>query len=87
MPIPSDNEVRLAVYRHFVDNGRAPSSADLAQSLQTGASEIRRSFERLSDAHILVLDPDTRELRMAMPFSAVPTGYRVMRGQESWWAN
>ncbi len=34
-----------------------------------------------------MLDPATRELWMAMPFSATPTQFRVTAGERAWWAN
>jgi hypothetical protein len=84
---PTDNDVRLAVYRHFVAEGSAPSSAEIAETLGTGVALIRRSFEYLAQGRILVLEQDSREIRMAMPFSAVRTAYRVTHGERSWWAN
>ena len=44
-------------------------------------------WERLHDAHALVLDAETREIRMANPFSAVPTPFRVHAGGRWWFAN
>lgn len=37
--------------------------------------------------HVLVLDRWTREIRMAMPFSTVPTAFRTEIGDRTWWAN
>jgi hypothetical protein len=45
------------------------------------------SLERLGAAHVLVLHPTTRGLWMAMPFSAVPTCFRVRALGRDWWAN
>ena len=42
---------------------------------------------RLHDAHALVLNPATAEIRMANPFSAVPTAYRVQADGRWWYAN
>jgi Alkylmercury lyase len=42
-------------------------------------------WRRLHDAHALVLDGD--EIRMANPFSAVPTPYRVQAAGRGWYAN
>jgi alkylmercury lyase-like protein len=41
----------------------------------------------LHDAHALVLNPATDEIRMANPFSAVPTAYRVHANGRWWYAN
>ena len=38
----------------------------------------------LHEAHALVLDADAAAIRMANPFSAIPTPYRVL-AQERWW--
>ena len=43
---------------------------------------------QLSDlAHALVLDADSGEIRMANPFSAVPTPFRVRTADRQWYAN
>jgi len=40
-------------------------------------SEVLASFRRLADAHMLVLQPESGEILMAGPYSAVPTPFRV----------
>jgi hypothetical protein len=47
---------------------------------------VRDAWRRLHDAHALVLDGDGA-IRMANPFSAVPTPYRVEAAGRSWYAN
>ena len=42
---------------------------------------------RLHERRLVVLEPDRPEIRMAIPFSAVPTPYRVEAGGRSWFAN
>jgi hypothetical protein len=82
-----DRRVRLSVYRHFVRHSLAPTARDVGDELGTSPAAIADSFERLAAAHILVLDPATRALWMAMPFSAVPTAFRVRASGGEWWAN
>jgi hypothetical protein len=48
---------------------------------------VGASLDRLDASRVLVLHPTTRQLWMAMPFSAVPTDYRVISGDRAWWAN
>jgi hypothetical protein len=74
-----DLELRNRVYRRFVQLGRAPTMAEL------GTNEA--ALRRLHDAHMIVLEPDRSEIRMANPFSAVPTPYRVEAAGRSWFAN
>jgi Alkylmercury lyase len=80
-----DLRVRNHVYRRFVDLGRAPTVAALRDELPD--VDVAAALLRLHDAHALVLDANTRELRMANPFSAVPTPHRVEAGGRSWYAN
>ena len=62
--------------------GRAPAAAELGTE-----AEVRAGWRLLHDAHALVLNPDTDELRMANPFSAVPTAYRVRAAGRWWYGN
>jgi len=48
---------------------------------------VRAGWRELHDAHALVRKPATDEIRMANPFSAVPTAYRVEAGGRWWYAN
>ncbi len=48
---------------------------------------MREGWRRLHEAHALVLNPATAEIRMANPFSAVPTAYRVRADGRWWYAN
>jgi len=36
---------------------------------------------------MLYLEPGTSAIRMAFPFSAIPTQFKVKDGQKEWWAN
>jgi hypothetical protein len=73
-----DLQLRNRVYRSFVELGRAPTRAELGDD---------EGLRRLHDAHALVLDAESGEIRMANPFSAVPTPYRVEASGRSWYAN
>ena len=79
----SDIALRNRTYRHFVDTGCPPTAGDLGLP----QAEVDAGWRRLHDAHALVLDPATAEIRMLNPFSAVPTAYRVRAGGRSWYAN
>ena len=82
-----DREVRLSVYRHFVRTGQAPSLRETSADVGSSGTDVAASLDRLDASHVLVLHPTTRELWMAMPFSAVPTDFRVTSGDRAWWAN
>jgi Alkylmercury lyase len=82
-----DREVRLSVYRHVVRTGQAPALRDTSADVGVNPAAISGSLERLDASHNLVLHPTTRRLWMAMPFSAIPTHFRVTSGERAWWAN
>jgi Alkylmercury lyase len=77
-------EIRNHVYRRFVELGRAPTLAELTEEL---GDEVEPALRRLHDDHALVLEPDRTEIRMANPFSAVPTPHRVEAAGRSWFGN
>ena len=82
-----DLELRNASYGLFVELGRAPSAAEAAERTGAAEDEVRGGWLRLHDAHALVLDAATDEIRMVNPFSAVPTSYRVDADDRRWYAN
>ena len=80
-------DLRNATYSMFVELGRAPTTADVGNRLRLDRTEVVAGWRRLHDSHALVLNQHTDEIRMANPFSAVPTAYRVSAGGRSWYAN
>jgi hypothetical protein len=82
-----DPELRHRVYSALARGDKAPGASSRATTLGCGVSEVREGLERLHAAHALVLDGVTREVRMALPFSNVPTAYRVESGALSWDVN
>jgi len=82
----ADIEVRNATYRRFVELGRAPTAGEIAEATGATAEDVAAAWHRLHDAHALVLN-EHGEIRMANPFSAVPTAFRVEAGGRSWFAN
>jgi hypothetical protein len=82
----ADIELRNWTYRRFVELGRAPTAAEFAARIQRSEPDVRAAWRRLHDAHALVLD-GAGEIRMANPFSAVPTPFRVEAADKSWYAN
>jgi hypothetical protein len=82
-----DQELRHRIYSALARGARAPEASSLAATLGVDVVDIREGLERLHAAHALVLDAETREVRMALPFSNVPTAYHVGAGSRSWNAN
>ncbi|HYY45447.1 MAG TPA: organomercurial lyase [Candidatus Angelobacter sp.] len=82
-----DIELRNLTYRLFRDLGRAPTAEEVGRGEGSTAADVQAAWRRLHDAHALVLNPATAEIRMASPFSAVPTAYRVEANARWWYAN
>jgi hypothetical protein len=80
---PDDLQLRNLTYGWFVEQGRAPAAAELAAELGIHSADVEAGWLRLHDAHALVLDPPG-QIRMANPFSAVPTAHRV-EVEGRWW--
>src|ERR1051326_6237210 len=72
-----DTAVRLALYREFVRMGSAHTAEALAAGMQSSTAEIRAALERLAAGKAIVLQPESRNILMANPLSAVPTPFRV----------
>jgi Alkylmercury lyase len=82
-----DVALRNLTYRMFVDSGRAPTAAAVAAEVDMTVDVVLDGWARLHDAHALVLQTGGREIRMANPFSAVPSAYRVLANGRWWYAN
>lgn len=82
-----DTEVRLAVYRYFVDQGRAPVPFEIAEIVGAEPSAVEASLRRLAEGHVLVLAPGTPYIWMANPLSAIPTPFSVEAAGRAWFAN
>lgn len=80
-------ELRNLTYLMFVELGRAPTAAEVGQRAGLALPQVQEGWRRLHGAHALVVDPVTTEIRMANPFSAVPTPYRVKSNERWWFAN
>ena len=75
-----DVALRNETYRRFVELGHAPQPDELGDAtrcLRAGAASTTRTRSSSTG----------RAIRMANPFSAVPTPYRVEADGRSWFAN
>jgi hypothetical protein len=81
--------VRNQIYAFFVDQARPPTVAEAAMALQAPADQVSEAFLRLGAAHAILLERNTPqpEVRMAWPFSAVPTPFLVSVGKKTYYAN
>ena len=81
-----EKRVRLYIYNHFVEKGKAPTMVETAEALSSSLLHVQGAYQRLADGRALVLQGNS-EILMAEPFSAVPTSFQVEVGNRSWWGN
>lgn len=85
--ISLDKVVRGHVYDFVTQEGLPPTISETSAALSRPPDEVRSSFQRLADGHILVLQKGSGEILMANPFSAVPTPFLVKSGGRSYYGN
>ncbi len=79
--------VRSRIYDHIVAMGFPPTVDEIAQSAGITRDDAAAVFSWLHAQHALVLDQDGAAIRIANPFSGVPTRFRVHANGRSYWAN
>ena len=80
-------QTKLAIYRQFAETGQRPSLQVVAERVHADASIVREAYVRLRAQRVLVLEPDGVSIRMAPPFSGVPTQHAVIVDQTKYFAN
>jgi hypothetical protein len=83
----TDLKVRAAVYDSVMSRSKPFSARELSQAFDLSLAEVKASLERLASGKILVLQPESREVLMAPPFSAVPTPFAVFAADRVYFGN
>jgi hypothetical protein len=82
-----DTQIKLAVYRHFAETGRRPSPEEVGERVGSDVQSVLEAYPRLRAQRVLALEPDGSSIRMAPPFSGVPTQHVVAVGGKQYFAN
>ena len=82
-----DSQVKVCVYRHFADTGEAPTAVDVAGRLGCSSGQVIDAYTRLRLRRVLLLEEDGSTIRMAPPFSGIPTPHRVESAGRWYYAN
>jgi hypothetical protein len=82
----TDLRVRRAILDTFVAGG-VPTRIGVMAALDLDVEAVAASYARLAATHVIVPDPATGEVWMAMPFSALPTPFHVAVHGRYVWAN
>lgn len=83
-----DLKVKLAIYRITADTGSIPNAADVAKATSESEAGVLAAFGRLHSQRLLVPEPgDPTRIRMAPPFSGIPTAFPVESRGRRYYAN
>jgi hypothetical protein len=80
-------QARAFVYQHFAETTRPPTIDEAATQLGLTREQTTEIYSELGQRHAVFLDPGTFNIRMANPFSAIPTLFCVHARGKTYWAN
>lgn len=82
-----DVKVKVAVYKLTADSGSIPSIESVAQKVEAEPPAVKEAYARLRASRLLLLESDGVTIRMAPPFSGIPTQHRVTVDGIEYYAN
>jgi hypothetical protein len=90
-PMPEldlDVQVKLAIYEITAETGSVPTSSQVSRKINIEQNEVLAAFRRLHAKRLLLPEPsDPHRIRMAPPFSGVPTRFPVEANGKHYYAN
>jgi hypothetical protein len=82
-----DASLRRHVYDVTLARGTPPAIGELGAMARASQSDVRKGLLQLAAARVLVLQPESGEILMVPPFSAVPTPFLVRTTRHASYAN
>ena len=80
--------IRLAVLERAIASGQVPTAGEIAAELEMPLAMVQEASAKLGEGHVFACEPDDpSRLRMATPFSAVPTPFKVGARGGSYYGN
>ena len=86
-PTDFDTGIKMVVYRATVESGIPPSIDAVADEVGESPGAVKESYARLRANRLLLLEAEGATIRMAPPFSGVPTQHRVIIDDREYYAN
>ena len=80
-------QVRHFVYNHFADTTLAPNKEETARHFNITVQDASELYKELHNRHAFFLDSETLTIRMANPFSGIPTDFKVHANGKTYYAN
>lgn len=82
-----ETRVRTAILEVFAETGIAPSPAGIAERLGSAEQPVLEAWDRLREGRAIVTGKDGVSIRMANPFSGIPTEHTFESGGVRYYAN
>ena len=83
-----DTTVKLAIYNITAETGSIPNAGQVAAETKLAEPDVLVAFQRLHSKRLLVPEPeDPTRIRMAPPFSGIPTSFPVAARGRRYYAN
>lgn len=79
--------IRAFVYRYIEETTRPPRLEETATRFGLTHEQAAAAYEELHQRHAFFLKPDTHDILMANPFSAVETPFIVHANNNTYFAN
>lgn len=80
-------QIRHFVYQYFADTIHPPSVDQAATHFNISIEEASEYYKELHNRHAFFLDLETLTIRMANPFSGIPTDFKVHADGKTYFAN
>lgn len=80
-------QIRYFVYSHIAEATRPPRVDEAAAHFGTSIEEATEFYKELHNRHAVFLDLDKMAIRMANPFSGIPTDFKVLANDKTYFAN
>ena len=78
------NDVRVELYRSFIDEQRAPEAGEKADRLRISLGDVRSSLRDLAKSDVIAFVPGTEDLWLVHPFCARPASFKVAAHERKW---
>ena len=79
--------MRTAILEAFAETGIAPSPAGIAERLGSEVEPVLEAWDRLREGRAIVTGEDGISIRMANPFSGIPTEHTFESAGTRYYAN
>ena len=80
-------QIRQYVYHYFAEATHPPDVIDTADLFGMPVEEAGEYYVELNNRHQFFLEPETLNVQMAWPFSAIPTDFKVQANGKTYYAN